>query len=149
MSGQAGTRKTRGELALAAASDLGFEVRNEDVRVTRAGQDAASKVERTPEVAGDREVARELIGSDGRPDLGIDASEALRPILPLSQSLPTGNSSLDKVFDKVSDEGGPGTLTTSSPAGGTEARWGAMGWLTGFEPATARSTIWGSNQAEL
>lgn len=24
-----------------------------------------------------------------------------------------------------------------------------MGWLTGFEPATARSTIWGSNQAEL
>ena len=24
-----------------------------------------------------------------------------------------------------------------------------MGWSTGFEPATARSTIWGSNQAEL
>jgi hypothetical protein len=24
-----------------------------------------------------------------------------------------------------------------------------MGWLTGFEPATARSTIWGSNHAEL
>jgi hypothetical protein len=24
-----------------------------------------------------------------------------------------------------------------------------VGWLTGFEPATARSTIWGSNQAEL
>src|SRR5690348_4386177 len=26
---------------------------------------------------------------------------------------------------------------------------GEMGWPTGFEPATARSTIWGSNQAEL
>ena len=24
-----------------------------------------------------------------------------------------------------------------------------MGWPTGFEPATTRSTIWGSNQAEL
>src|SRR5205085_1346061 len=24
-----------------------------------------------------------------------------------------------------------------------------VGWSTGFEPATARSTIWGSNQAEL
>src|SRR6267143_5593843 len=24
-----------------------------------------------------------------------------------------------------------------------------VGWPTGFEPATARSTIWGSNQAEL
>src|SRR5579871_7024678 len=24
-----------------------------------------------------------------------------------------------------------------------------MGWPTGFEPATARSTIWGSNRAEL
>jgi hypothetical protein len=24
-----------------------------------------------------------------------------------------------------------------------------VGWLTGFEPATARSTIWGSNHAEL
>ena len=24
-----------------------------------------------------------------------------------------------------------------------------MGWMTGFEPATTRSTIWGSNQAEL
>src|SRR5438105_14292258 len=24
-----------------------------------------------------------------------------------------------------------------------------LGWPTGFEPATARSTIWGSNQAEL
>ncbi len=28
-----------------------------------------------------------------------------------------------------------------------EIQW--MGWPTGFEPATARSTIWGSNQAEL
>jgi hypothetical protein len=26
---------------------------------------------------------------------------------------------------------------------------GKVGWLTGFEPATARSTIWGSNHAEL
>jgi hypothetical protein len=26
---------------------------------------------------------------------------------------------------------------------------GFLGWPTGFEPATARSTIWGSNQAEL
>ena len=26
---------------------------------------------------------------------------------------------------------------------------GEMGWPTGFEPATTRSTIWGSNQAEL
>lgn len=26
---------------------------------------------------------------------------------------------------------------------------GKVGWSTGFEPATARSTIWGSNRAEL
>src|SRR5437870_9617118 len=34
------------------------------------------------------------------------------------------------------------SMTTSIDSGG-------MGWPTGFEPATARSTIWGSNQAEL
>ena len=28
-------------------------------------------------------------------------------------------------------------------------RRAGLGWLTGFEPATARSTIWSSNQSEL
>lgn len=33
--------------------------------------------------------------------------------------------------------------------GARHRRQKEMGWSTGFEPATARSTIWGSNQAEL
>ncbi len=34
-------------------------------------------------------------------------------------------------------------------AGSTPEPEKEMGWSTGFEPATTRSTIWGSNQAEL
>src|SRR5207237_8651984 len=36
---------------------------------------------------------------------------------------------------------------TSAAAGITKSE--KVGWPTGFEPATTRSTIWGSNQAEL
>ncbi len=52
----------------------------------------------------------------------------------------------------------PGTAvctTCNRPSGGWPREKGAvmtrrkLGWLTGFEPATARSTIWSSNQAEL
>ena len=46
--------------------------------------------------------------------------------------------------------GGRGAALSQSLAGATLRRiCGEMGWPTGFEPATARSTIWGSNQAEL